>query len=207
MRRSGNEHMFIRMVGQYVTVALNDKTVVENEIFENYFDHSRPIFMRGPIYLQTHGAETRFRNIFIRELSPSESHEQLAKMRSEDGFQSLFNGHDLSDWMGAVGDYDVADRAIVCRPGREGNLVTKDMYDNFVARLEFKLPPGGNNGLAIRTPTPKAVATYEGWNYKSLIIGRHNTLASNPPISRQRVRAGSAVRGYFRLPVSGTMKK
>ena len=154
--------MFIRMVGQYVTVTLNNKTVVENEIFENYFDHSRPIFMRGPIYLQTHGAETCFRNIFIRELSPSESHEQLAKLRSEDGFQSLLSGHDLSGWIGAVGDYDVADGAIVCRPGREGNLVTKDMYDNFVARLEFKLPPGGNNGLAIRTPTPEAVATYEG---------------------------------------------
>jgi hypothetical protein len=64
--------------------------------------------------------------------------------------------------MGATGDYQVVDGAIVCRAGREGNHVTKDMYDNFVARLEFKLPPGGNNGLAIRTPTPEAVATYEG---------------------------------------------
>jgi Domain of Unknown Function (DUF1080) len=154
--------MFIRMAGQFVTVTLNNKTVVENEIFENYFDHARPIFMRGPIYLQTHGAETRFRNIFIRELSPSESHQQLVKMRSEDGFQSLFNGHDLSGWIGAGADYRVVDGAIVCRPGREGNLVTKDMYANFVARLEFKLPPGGNNGLAIHTPTPEAVATYEG---------------------------------------------
>ena len=41
--------MFIRMVGQYVTVTLNNTTVVENELFENYFDHARPIFMRGPI--------------------------------------------------------------------------------------------------------------------------------------------------------------
>jgi hypothetical protein len=154
--------MFIRVVGQYATVTLNNTTVVENEIFENYFDHARPIFMRGPIYLQTHGAETRFRNIFIRELSSSESHQQLAKMRSEDGFQSLFNGHDLFGWIGAVADYQVVDGAIVCRRGREGNLVTKDMYENFIARLEFKLPPGGNNGLAIHTPTPEAVATYEG---------------------------------------------
>jgi hypothetical protein len=154
--------MFIRMVGQYVTVTLNSKTVVKNEVFENYFDHSRPIFMRGPIYLQTHGAETRFRNIFARQLTSAESQRQLGEMRSEAGFESLSNGRDLSGWMGATGDYQVVDGAIVCRAGREGNLVTKDMYDNFVARLEFKLPPGGNNGLAIRTPTPEAVATYEG---------------------------------------------
>ena len=154
--------MFIRMVGEYVTVVLNNKTVVENEIFENYYDHSRPVFMRGPIYLQTHGAETRFRNIFIRELSPVESHQQLAKIASEDGFQSLFNGHDLTGWIGAVDDYQVAEGAIVCRQGRHGTLLAKDTYDSFVARLEFKLPPGGNNGLAVRTPGPEAVASYDG---------------------------------------------
>jgi hypothetical protein len=152
--------IFIRMVGQYVTVTLNNKTVVENELFENYFDHARPVFMRGPIYLQTHGAETRFRNVFIRELSTAESHQHLAKMKSETGFQSLFNGRDLSGWIGAVDDYHVVDDAIVCRPGREG--MAKEMYDNFVVRLEFKLPPGGNNGLAVHTPTPEAVATYAG---------------------------------------------
>ncbi|MEO8428095.1 MAG: DUF1080 domain-containing protein, partial [Verrucomicrobiota bacterium] len=31
-------------------------------------------------------------------------------------------------------------------------IYTKDEYSDFVARLEFKLPPGGNNGLAIRYP-------------------------------------------------------
>ena len=31
-------------------------------------------------------------------------------------------------------------------------LLTEKEYANFVARLEFKLPPGGNNGLAIRSP-------------------------------------------------------
>src|SRR5262249_52234823 len=75
---------------------------------------------------------------------------------------SLFNGHDLSGWVGKMADYEVVDGAIVCRPGREGNLVAKDTYDNFVARLEFKLPPGGNNGLVVRAPTPEADATYEG---------------------------------------------
>jgi hypothetical protein len=31
-------------------------------------------------------------------------------------------------------------------------LHTADEYGDFVARVEFKVPPGGNNGLAIRYP-------------------------------------------------------
>ena len=107
--------------------------------------------MRGPIYLQTHGAETRFRNVFVREIPPEEVDTLLAEIDGgEDGFQPLFNGKDLAGWIGAVDNYEVVDGAIRCKAGRGGNLLTKDEYDNFVVRLEFKLPPGGNNGLAIR---------------------------------------------------------
>ena len=33
-----------------------------------------------------------------------------------------------------------------------GTIYTKDEYADFVARVEFRLPPAGNNGLAIRYP-------------------------------------------------------
>jgi hypothetical protein len=72
--------MFIRMVGQRVTVILNGHTVVRNVVMENYYDLARPVFERGPIYLQTHGSETRFRNIFLRELSSSESRRLLKEI-------------------------------------------------------------------------------------------------------------------------------
>src|SRR5204862_6531345 len=40
------------------------------------------------------------------------------------------------------------------------NIYTKEEFADFTARLEYKLPPGGNNGLAIRSPGGKAhVAT------------------------------------------------
>src|SRR5207245_2442252 len=48
--------------------------------------------------------------------------------------------------------YEVKDGAIVCRPKKGGTIYTKGEYGDFVARLEYKLPPGGNNGLAIRYP-------------------------------------------------------
>jgi hypothetical protein len=59
---------------------------------------------------------------------------------------------DLAGWSGAVEGYEVKEGAIVCKPGQGGTLFTTGRYRNFVVRLEFKLPPAGNNGLAIRYP-------------------------------------------------------
>ena len=161
--------MFIRMVGPYVSVDLNGKRVVDNVVMENYYDRAIPVFMRGPIYLQTHGAETRFRNVFVREIPYEESQCALAAIRGgEDGFQPLFNGENLDGWMGAVDSYEVVDGAIRCKAGRGGNLLTKDEFDNFVVRLEFKLPPGGNNGLAIRAPADVDDAAYSAMELQVL---------------------------------------
>ena len=51
------------------------------------------------------------------------------------------------------------DGAIVCKPKKGGNIFTKAEYGDHVVRLEYKLPPGGNNGLAIRYPGSGHVAT------------------------------------------------
>ncbi len=67
-------------------------------------------------------------------------------------FKPLFNGKNLDGWAGAVENYEVVDGVIRCKAGKGGVLHTKDEYADFVARVEFKLPPGGNNGLAIRYP-------------------------------------------------------
>lgn len=57
------------MKGENVTVWLNDKLVVDNAKLENYYDRKLPVPEKGPIQLQTHGGEIRWRNIFIKELS------------------------------------------------------------------------------------------------------------------------------------------
>ncbi|MEZ0258824.1 MAG: DUF1080 domain-containing protein, partial [Chthoniobacter sp.] len=92
-----------------------------------------------------------WRNVFVREIGSDEANKILAS-KGGDGFTPLFNGKDLEGWQGAVENYEVVDGAIQCKKGKGGNLLTKDEYGDFVARLEFKLPPGGNNGLAIRCP-------------------------------------------------------
>jgi hypothetical protein len=58
----------ITMIGDKVTVYLNDKLVVDNAPLANYFEKDKPPFPVGPIQLQTHGGEIRWRNIFLREI-------------------------------------------------------------------------------------------------------------------------------------------
>jgi len=69
---------------------------------------------------------------------------------AEEGFVSLFNGKSLDGWQGHTKGYQVQDGVMICKPG--GNIYTAKSYADFVFRFEFKLPPGGNNGVGIRTP-------------------------------------------------------
>lgn len=72
--------------------------------------------------------------------------------KDEEGFKPLFNGTDLSGWQGATDGYHVVDGELVGREGVGGVLFTEEQFTDFEVRLDFALPPAGNNGLAIRYP-------------------------------------------------------
>jgi hypothetical protein len=59
---------FIRMVGERVDIWLNGTKVVDNQVLENYWDRSQPIFREEQIELQNHGQQLWFKNIYLREL-------------------------------------------------------------------------------------------------------------------------------------------
>ncbi len=141
----------IVQVGARTSVTLNDKLVVDHAIMENYWDRSKPLPRTGPVQLQTHGGEIRWRNIFVREIATEEANQLLASKNAE-GFESIFNGKDFDGWQGAIENYQVSNGSLSCKSGHGGTLFTKEKYADFVVRLEFKLPSGGNNGLAIRYP-------------------------------------------------------
>lgn len=147
----------IVMTGERVSVWRNEKLVVDHARMCNHYNKTKPETDRlplpkeGPIQLQTHGGEMRWRNLFIREIGPDEANEILAS-KNDQGFQSVFNGKDLAGWSGATDDYMVEDGALSCKPDKGGTLFTDEQYGDFAVRLEFRLPPGGNNGLAIRYP-------------------------------------------------------
>ncbi len=143
----------IRMIDDRVTVCLNGLLVVDNVVLENYWDRSIPIFPSEQIELQCHGDPIDFANIFIREIP------------RHGEFRSLFNGRDLAGWIGDTKGYVVEDGKIVCKPG--GNLYTEQQFDDFHLKFEFKLTPGANNGLGIRTP-PHGDAAYVGMELQIL---------------------------------------
>ncbi len=167
--------LYAMMVGERTTVKLNGELVVDFAPLENFFANQKsgyvayakagadgekkpvngamldPVYAKGPIQLQTHGSEIRWRNVFVREIPAEEANKILAS-RDTEGFVELNNGKDLSNWQGAVDNYEVKDGAIVCKQGKGGALLTKEEYENFVLKVEFKLPPGGNNGIAVRCP-------------------------------------------------------
>ncbi|MEM9367653.1 MAG: DUF1080 domain-containing protein [Planctomycetota bacterium] len=138
-------------IGSRTSVWWNDYQVVDNARMDNYWQRGEPLPPEGSIWLQTHGGEIRWKHISIREIGADEANAYLAAS-GDDGFESVFDGKTLAGWQGAVDDYQVTDEgAIQCRDRRGGNLLTEGVYGDFVVRLEIMLPPGGNNGLAIRS--------------------------------------------------------
>ena len=62
----------IRQIGGRTWVWLNGRLVVDGATMENYFDKTQPLPAKGPIMLQTHGGEIRWRNIYVREIGAAE---------------------------------------------------------------------------------------------------------------------------------------
>jgi hypothetical protein len=153
----------ITMVGEKVTVFLNDVLVVDNVVMENYWERDKPIYPNGQIELQSHGSLLEFRNIYLREIT-----NMLNDQETADGFKLLFNGRDMTGWTGNTTGYYAEDGKMICDPTKAGgNVYTSDEYGDFIFRFEFKLTPGANNGLAIRAPLG-GDAAYQGMEIQIL---------------------------------------
>jgi hypothetical protein len=143
--------MRIIQIGARTTVWLNDKKIVDHQIMENYWARKLPLIASGPIQLQTHGGKMYWRNIFVREIGTSEANQVLAANQTDE-FKSAFNGTNFDGWAGPVDQYEIEAGILKCKPKSGGTIYTEKEYSDFSVRFEFKLPPGGNNGLAIRYP-------------------------------------------------------
>jgi hypothetical protein len=85
--------------------------------------------------------------------------------QKDEGFVSLFDGKTLDGWseIHKFGPpYFVTNGVIASPPDAGNDLVTEKTFADFVLRMDFKLTPGANNGVGIRTPFEKANLTYVG---------------------------------------------
>lgn len=136
----------IRMVGDHVTVWLNDQLVVDNVQLENYWERNKPLYPRGPIELQAHQSDIEFRNIKIRELSPAE----LAAAKAIPQWTELFSGSDLSQWQMPENAWQIDDQGRLARQGG-GYIWTQREFGDFSLELDFLLAEKTNSGVFFRT--------------------------------------------------------
>jgi HEAT repeat protein len=161
----------VLMIGERVSVYLNDKLVVDNVVLENYWERDKPIYPAGQIELQAHGNPLYFRNVFLREIPRDQASPQMTEAEAAEGFTPLFNGRDLEGWTGDTKGYVAENGKIVIHPDLgSGNLYTAKEYADFVLRFEFKLTPAANNGLGVRAPL-EGDAAYAGMEIQILEDG------------------------------------
>ncbi len=156
----------IRQLGERVWVKLNGVVTVDGVVMENYWNRALPLPASGPLQLQTHGGEIRFRELWVREI-PTDEADDLLRAVHGDQFVSVFDGATFEGWQGDTDSYDIVDGAIRCKAGKGGNLFTTRSYSDFAVQLQFLVPPGGNNGLAIRYPG-KGDPAYAGFEVQVL---------------------------------------
>lgn len=95
-----------------------------------------------------------------------------ALAQPEPGFTSLFDGQSTQGWVfvGSGPGCSAKDGILDFPKESAGDLFTDKEYADFVLRLEYKLEPGGNNGVGIRCPlgTPGEQMAYSGMEIQIL---------------------------------------
>jgi hypothetical protein len=87
-----------------------------------------------------------------------------------EGFKSLFDGKSLEGWKihdGKLASWGVEKGLLFVKGGGGGWLMTEKEYGDFELRLEFKVPKGGNSGVALRAPL-KGNPAYQGMEIQIL---------------------------------------
>lgn len=142
----------ITMIGDRVSVKLNDVLVVDNVVFENFWEPSKPAYSTGPIELQKHGSRLYFKNIYLRELSPTGRADASATGANQDA-RALIHNDTLDGWR-AEGSNDTpkwaVEDGVLTNYAQGPSLATNEEFGDFDLHLDFSLPPGCNSGVFLR---------------------------------------------------------
>ena len=144
-KRHGWNKYRIECRGDHIRISVNGVTTTDIHDQED---------AKGYIALQHHGEKSqiyRFRNIRIMELTGD--HTTACSGSTE--WTSLFASGDFSNWTkinGApVGEGWRIEHGIVHRPSKGGDIITKQHYENFELRFDWKISEAGNSGVKYRS--------------------------------------------------------
>lgn len=135
----------------------------EDEI--DYYALKTALEKAADIYAAAGGADDGYAVDEIRKmlagLQPPAEKFVLPEDEAKAGYEVLFDGTDLSQWVGDTTGYTPVNGTIYVTAGygNAKNLYTRKEYRDFIFRFEFCfVKPGVNNGVGIRTPMGKDAA-------------------------------------------------
>jgi hypothetical protein len=103
----------------------------------------------------------------------------LSEQDRKDGFIALFDGKTLNGWFSrtpGVMSYAAKDGCLEWVRGGSGAIMTRDRYDNFVLRFDWKIKKDGNSGVWCHAPRD-ARASKIGFEFQ--IMGDSASPATN----------------------------
>ena len=102
--------------------------------------------------------------------------EMISEEERAEGFVPLFDGKTLNGWWARSGDpagYHVSEDGFIEWLAKgTGGMSSRERYDNFTLRLEWKILPGGNSGVWLHAPRA-ARSSKVGMEYQ--IMGDRDT--------------------------------
>jgi hypothetical protein len=132
-----------------LTLVRNGAKVIDDQPFEIPFSGGALLQSpgtRGPIILQDHKAQVRFRNLKVRPLA--------AAPASTPAWTSIFTGRDLAAWNPqGLNGWSVSDGVLVGqaqRGGPVGWLMSEMEFGDYELEFEYKIAPGSNSGIFLR---------------------------------------------------------
>jgi hypothetical protein len=119
----------------------------------------------------------------------------LTEEEQQQGWRLLFDGQSTSGWRSYSAQsvkpgWKVEDGALVVRTDKEvegGDLITKEQFDNFELKLQWKNSPAGNSGVMFYVLESETAPPYHSGPEFQLIDAEGFSTAHNYPLSDKQV--------------------
>ena len=180
----GNWHTVkIIMIGRILSAELDGEVMIDKYEYPQWHMNleAAPIRFQKHRYLENdktgkkNPCPIEYRNLFIKEIKPSESVELSGLNVAPEGFTALFNGKDLTGWHTPpdVLDNWFVEDGVLKSPGLvehyRASLVTKKRFRDFILMVDFRMPTISDSGICFRRliPNIQGFGDMEQFNLRS----------------------------------------